>query len=139
MSAIDLDRAACLCDVGAPDYVAAVCITDTGDEVLWLVSKSELADSCCDQHARAGNADQIHERLGPLPETIRRRLQAAARSAENAETLPLIIAMRESGATFGAIARHLNDTGSRTTTGRPWYPQLVRQRYNVGAKRAARR
>ncbi|WP_084055149.1 hypothetical protein [Mycobacterium avium] len=136
MSLIDWERSTCLCDAGKPNYVAAVCITGEGDTTLWLVSMSEL-DGCCPQHARRGNPHQPHEQLGPLPEQFRQRLQAAARSAEDAETLPLIIAMRESGQTFGAIARHLNDAGSRTTTGKRWYPQLVRARYNVGVKRAA--
>ncbi|QZT60935.1 hypothetical protein [Mycolicibacterium austroafricanum] len=67
---IDSRRAACLCDVGAPNYVAAVCITDDGDEALWLVHKDEL-DSDNPAH---GHADQPHERLGRLPLRWRERV-----------------------------------------------------------------
>lgn len=72
---IDARRLACLCDVGAPNYSAAVCVTATGDEVLWLVSRSEL-DS---EHPAHGDANQPHEKLGRLPAGIRERVSPAPR------------------------------------------------------------
>jgi hypothetical protein len=69
-SLIDHDRAVCLCDVGAPDYLAAVCITSDGDDALWLVSKTEL-DA---ENPRCGNANQRHEKLGQLPVAVRERI-----------------------------------------------------------------
>jgi hypothetical protein len=61
-SLIDYERAACLCDVGQPDYWAAVCVTASGEDLLWLVSKDELGA----EHPRCGTADQPHEQPGPL-------------------------------------------------------------------------
>jgi hypothetical protein len=69
-SLIDHDRTACLCDVGAPDYLAAVCVTPDGEDVLWLVCKTEL-DA---EDPRCGNANQRHEQLGRLPQTVRDRI-----------------------------------------------------------------
>ncbi|BDB42840.1 MULTISPECIES: hypothetical protein [Mycobacterium] len=69
-SLIDYERSACLCDVGAPDYLAAVCVTNAGDEVLWLVSKTALAGG----RAQHGDPSQPHEGLGRLPATMRERI-----------------------------------------------------------------
>jgi hypothetical protein len=69
-SLIDHERSACLCGAGAPDYVAAVCVTPAGDDVLWLVSKVEL-DS---EHPVCGEANQRHEKLGRLPLVVRERI-----------------------------------------------------------------
>jgi hypothetical protein len=69
-SAIDYHRASCLCDVGAPDLVAAVCVTPDGDDALWLISKAELGEA----NPRCGNGNQPHERLGLLPRTVRDRI-----------------------------------------------------------------
>jgi hypothetical protein len=69
-SLIDFERSACLCDVGAPDYLAAVCIASDGDDVLWLVSKTELEA----EDPRCGNANQRHEQLGRLPAAVRDRI-----------------------------------------------------------------
>jgi hypothetical protein len=69
-SLIDDERSACLCDVGAPDYVAAVCVTPDGEDLLWLVSKTEL-DA---EQPRCGKAAQPHEKLGRLPQTVRDRI-----------------------------------------------------------------
>lgn len=74
-SLIDNDRTACLCDVGAPDYVAAVCVTPTGDDVLWLVHRDELGR----EDAAIGSAVQPHEQLGRLPATWRRRINGDPR------------------------------------------------------------
>jgi hypothetical protein len=69
-SLVDNERSACLWDVGAPDFVAAVCVTPDGEDVLWLVSKTEL-DA---EHPRCGRAEQPHEKLGRLPHTVRERI-----------------------------------------------------------------
>lgn len=68
-SLVDYERSACLCDVGAP-YLAAVCVTADGEDVLWLVSRTEL-DA---EQPRCGNAEQPHEQPGRLPQAIRDRI-----------------------------------------------------------------
>jgi hypothetical protein len=69
-SLIDWERSACLCHAGAPDCMAAVCVTEDGETVLWLVSATELG---ADQ-PRAGNPNQPHEKLGRLPQSVRDRI-----------------------------------------------------------------
>lgn len=69
-SLVDSERSTCLCDVGAPDYIAAVCVTASGNDVLWLVSKAALQED----HPQCGDALQMHERLGRLPVTVRDRI-----------------------------------------------------------------
>lgn len=69
-SVVDWQRTACLCNNGAPDLVAAVCVTPTGGEALWLVSRTEL-DSDDPTH---GSPNQPHERAGRLPRHIRERI-----------------------------------------------------------------
>ena len=75
-SLIDYERAACLCDVGQPDYWAAVCVTASGEDVLWLVCKDELGA----EHPRCGSSDQPHERLGPLPLEVVRGITISRRT-----------------------------------------------------------
>lgn len=70
---IDWERSTCLCDAGEPDYVAAVCVTDSGDDVLLLVHVPSL-DS---EHSQHGNPNQQHERLGPLPRRVYDRIWSA--------------------------------------------------------------
>lgn len=72
-ASVDHERTACLCGDGLPGFWAAVCVTATGDDVLWLVSVDEL-DA---EHPRHGDANQPHEQLGPLPAVWRRRLRIA--------------------------------------------------------------
>ncbi|BBY11000.1 hypothetical protein [Mycobacterium marseillense] len=67
---VDHDRTACLCSDGLPGYWAAVCVTASGDDVLWLVCVDEL-DA---EHPRHGNGDQPHEQPGRLPASWRRRI-----------------------------------------------------------------
>ncbi|MEX3650378.1 hypothetical protein [Mycolicibacterium porcinum] len=67
---VDWERSACLCDVGMPGYSLAVCVTATGDGVLWMVSLDEL-DA---RHPRQGNGNQAHEQVGRLPAVWRRRI-----------------------------------------------------------------
>jgi hypothetical protein len=69
-SLLDRARSACLCDVGLPDYVAAVCVDVDGADRLWLVSETELEA----EYARCGRADQPHEKLGRLPHAVRERI-----------------------------------------------------------------
>lgn len=69
-SLIDHERSACLADVGAAGYLAAVCITPTGDDVLWLVCCKELHN----ERPAHGEPDQPHEKLGRLPGNVRDRV-----------------------------------------------------------------
>jgi hypothetical protein len=75
-SLIDYERTACLCDVGQPNYWAAVCVTDTGEDVLWLVCKDELGA----EHPLCGSPDQPHEQLGPLALEFVRRITISRRT-----------------------------------------------------------
>jgi hypothetical protein len=75
-SLIDDERTACLCDVGQPDYWAAVCVTASGEDVLWLVSVEELNA----EHPRCGSGEQLHDQLGPLPLEYVRRLTITRRT-----------------------------------------------------------
>lgn len=69
---VDWDRAAFLCRAGAPDFVAAVCIHETGEETLWLVSLPVLDGEA---QGLSGDADSAkHEGLGRLPVHIRDRI-----------------------------------------------------------------
>jgi hypothetical protein len=70
---IDHDRTACLCSDGLPGYWAAVCVTASGEDALWLVCVDELDT----EHSRHGNGDQPHEQLGPMPATWRHRTALA--------------------------------------------------------------
>lgn len=67
---IDDHRSACLGDVGAPDYLAAVCVTADGEDALWLVNRAEL-DS---DRPAYGNPAQPHEKVGRLPGHVRERI-----------------------------------------------------------------
>ena len=64
---IDPDRTVCLCDVGAPDYLAAVTVDANGEDTFWLACKDlvERAD------ADLGDENPPHEKLGRLPHTVR--------------------------------------------------------------------
>lgn len=73
-SLIDWARSARLGDVGAAGYAAAVCVTTSGEDVLWLVSKVDWFSD----HPRHGDASQPHEQLGPLPRRWRERVAWAA-------------------------------------------------------------
>lgn len=70
---VDDNRSVCLCDAGQPGYVAAVCVTDDGQEALWLVNSAELEA----ERQRCGSADQPHEQLGALPAIWRHRVALA--------------------------------------------------------------
>lgn len=72
---VDHERTACLCGDGLPGFWAAVCVTATGDDVLWLVSVDELDT----ERPRHGDANQPHEKLGRLPAGIRDRILPAPR------------------------------------------------------------
>lgn len=69
----DWDRSACLCGVGAPDLVAAVCVTETGDTSLWLISQRAYADPA-DLDSVGGLVVPSHERTGRLPGHVRDKL-----------------------------------------------------------------
>ena len=68
---IDPDHTACLCDVGSPDYIAAIAIGPDGDQRLILAQRDAIGDPdvCYDPSC----SDVGHEQLGALPtETVRR-------------------------------------------------------------------
>jgi hypothetical protein len=60
---IDEQSAACLCDVGAPGYVAVSAVDGSGIESLWLIQW----DTINDHDTEFGNPDQPHEQVGRLP------------------------------------------------------------------------
>lgn len=70
---IDRGRTACLSCAGEPNYFAAVCINESGDEALWLINVEVLAGYGADD-ATHGDARQDHEQLGRLPWQIRDRI-----------------------------------------------------------------
>jgi len=101
-SLIDYERSACLCDVGAPDYVAAVCVASGGEDVLWLVSKTEFEA----EDPRCGNANQRHEQLGRLPATVRDRIWPPIRCGRPTSSgLPCRIRVGEPGRPCGTHAK----------------------------------
>ena len=67
---VDWRRATCLCDVGAPDYVATVAVGVNGELTLWLVRKELLGQAGADH----GNENPPHEKLGRLPQAVRDRI-----------------------------------------------------------------
>lgn len=75
LALVDRERSACLCDVGAPGYTAAIAVTDDGRDSLWIVDEAELHA----KHPRHGNGNQRHEQLGPLPAAVRERISPAPR------------------------------------------------------------
>ncbi|MGB7508967.1 MAG: hypothetical protein WA965_26455, partial [Mycobacterium sp.] len=70
MALVDRERCASLDRDGLPGYTAAVCVTPDGEDVLWLVSEEHLDVT----DAPHGQADQRHERTGPLNEDVRYRI-----------------------------------------------------------------
>jgi hypothetical protein len=60
---VDVERSACLCDVGLIGYTAALCVTADGEDKAWLVNDAVLNVA----NAPHGSADHAHEQLGPLP------------------------------------------------------------------------
>jgi hypothetical protein len=67
---IDWRQTTCLCDVGAPDYVATVTVDRNGNETFWLARKDLLGRPDADH----GNENPPHEKLGRLPPLIRDRI-----------------------------------------------------------------
>jgi hypothetical protein len=69
-----LDRAVCLCDVGAPQYLAATTIGNDGDTHFVLA----LADAIGDEETRYDPSvrSASHEQTGPLPGGWRERIWA---------------------------------------------------------------
>lgn len=67
---VDVERSACLCDVGLAGYVVAWCIAPDGQSAAWLVSDAELLNG---ENAQRGNPNQPHEQIGRLPSYWRAR------------------------------------------------------------------
>jgi hypothetical protein len=68
MNIVDLDRSACLCDVGLPEWRAVTVVEPDGATHLMLVwdHRQGSYDPTCGAVA--------HEQLGPLPASWRRRV-----------------------------------------------------------------
>lgn len=70
ISLVDRHRSACLRDVGLDGYMAAVCVSERGEDVLVLVSRQVLAAG----PSHAGDNVPAHERTGRLPGVVRERI-----------------------------------------------------------------
>jgi len=62
---VDLDHAACLCDVGLPGYVAAVAVDSDGEAHLLLAEWGSVGDEA--KRYDPLTAQAPHEQTGPLP------------------------------------------------------------------------
>jgi hypothetical protein len=75
---LDPNRSACLCDVGAPGYLAATCIDADGSEHLVVACDAAVGTPA--GRWRAGGGDVPHEQLGALPIEFVRRLTISRRT-----------------------------------------------------------
>lgn len=75
---IDPDRTRCLCDVGAPDYLAATAVSADGSAHLLLAE----VDFIGDENTRYDPTCRTvaHEQLGPLPLGVVQRITIAQRA-----------------------------------------------------------
>jgi hypothetical protein len=75
---IDDARTRCLCDVGAPDYLAATAVSADGTAHLLLAR----ADAIGDENTRYDPTCRTiaHEQLGPLPLGVVQRITIARRT-----------------------------------------------------------
>jgi hypothetical protein len=71
---IDPAHTACLCDVGATDYIAATVVADDGTEHLILAERDSIGDASVRYDPLTAQAP--HEQDGPLPTRYRLGLQA---------------------------------------------------------------
>lgn len=94
---IDGTRSAHLCDVGAPGFFVAMCVTADGSEEAWLVSESDLNVPGAPQ----GDPNQRHEQLGPLPDDWSAAVHSPYRCGHPRATdgLPCRQAVRQAGQT----------------------------------------
>jgi hypothetical protein len=74
---LDDARCVCLCDVGAPDYLAAVAVDANGDEHPVLAHRDSIGDDTAVYDATC--RDVAHEQPGPLPLEYVRRITIASR------------------------------------------------------------
>jgi hypothetical protein len=72
---VDPRRSACLCDVGAPGYTAALVVGDDGTARLVLVRHDMIGDPTARYDGDCQAA--AHEQCGPLPFEFARRLTLA--------------------------------------------------------------
>lgn len=72
-----IERAVCLCAVGAPDYLAARAVAADGSEHLVLVERSAIGDPTVRYDSTCRHV--AHERLGRLPDAICERILPAPR------------------------------------------------------------
>lgn len=74
---VDLDHAACLCDVGLPGYVAAVAVDSDGEAHLLLAEWGSVGDEA--KRYDPLTAQAPHDQTGPLPLEYVRRLTISSR------------------------------------------------------------
>lgn len=74
-SLMDDGRTVCLCDVGAPAYVATAAIDADGAVTYVLAEVESLGDPSATYDAHCSEA--THEQAGPLPPQWRARVQLA--------------------------------------------------------------
>lgn len=75
---LDSDRTVGLCDVGNPDYLAAVVIGADGAQHLILAQRSTIGDESVRYDPTC--ATIAHEQPGPLPLEVVRRLAISGRT-----------------------------------------------------------
>jgi hypothetical protein len=75
---VDPDRTVCLCDVGNPDYLAAVAIGPDGDQRLILAQRDAIGDP--DVRYDPLCSGVAHEQVGKLPLATVRRITVSRRT-----------------------------------------------------------
>jgi hypothetical protein len=75
---IDSPRSVCLCDVGAPGYVAAVAIEADGSQHFVLAENESIGDATVRYDASCSAVE--HEQLGRLPIAFVHRITVSRRT-----------------------------------------------------------
>ena len=76
---MDPDHTRCLCDVGAPDYLAATAVAADGSSHLLLARAEDIGVESATYDPTCSTV--AHEQLGPLPLEVVRRITATRRQA----------------------------------------------------------
>ena len=82
MNLIDGTHSVCLCNVGAPDYYAALVIASDGTQHFALAKISAIGDEAVQYDASC--ATVAHEQLGALPLDVIRRITICHRNNRKA-------------------------------------------------------
>lgn len=75
---VDVARSACLCDVGAPEHVAATVVSADGSTHLIFAKREGLGDESMLYQPDCPHV--VHEQLGELPLEFVRRLTISQRT-----------------------------------------------------------